>query len=361
MQVKSKTYAINNSTVKVVFGDILTSGMDVIVSCDDCSMSMNGGLSRHILMGAGDTLLADTRKLAPARIGDAKMSTAGNLPYKYIFHAITIGQPEQPENGEEDIQAYIIGQSIMRCFQLLRANNLSSIAFPCVGAGTAGIPYDKVAKCMAKTISRYLMSTARPLEVEVYLLDKYSDMTDFDFLPFFEWFASYSHLAKKELEADISATSADENDYANVKIMEANVDSPADIFISYSRKDSSVAKAICAVLNEANVSYWINVDGIYSGENYKDSIVKAIKSSKIVLFLSSENSNKSSHVAKEIGIADKYNKVIIPVRLDMSAYNPKMDYDLSGIDAIDFTNTDDKSSRKLHAAIIAQIRMNNEK
>ena len=133
----------------------------------------------------------------------------------------------------------------------------------------------------------------------------------------------------------------------------------SDIFISYSRKDSAAAAAICAILNEANLSYWIDVNGIYSGENYKDSIVKAIKGSKIVLFLSSENSNKSAHVAKEIGIADKYNKVIIPIRLDTSAYNPKMDYDLSSIDAIDFTSTDDKNTRKLHAAIIAQIRMNN--
>jgi len=45
-------------------------------------------------------------------------------------------------------------------------------------------------------------------------------------------------------------------------------------------------------------------------------IVDAIEKSDLVLFISSVNSNASHNVAKEISIADKFKKTILPVRID---------------------------------------------
>lgn len=78
-----------------------------------------------------------------------------------------------------------------------------------------------------------------------------------------------------------------------------------------------------------------------------------------VCYNSSENSNRSSNVAKEVSIADKYGKVIIPVRLDNSPMNPKMDYDLAGIDFVDLFSFDEHNTTKLKNAILGQLAMNN--
>lgn len=107
------------------------------------------------------------------------------------------------------------------------------------------------------------------------------------------------------------------------------------------------------------IPYWIDRDGIFSGCNFKELIVKAISSTDIVLFLSSENSNQSINVAKEISIADQYNKLIIPVRLDSSAMHPKIAYDLAGIDFLDLFTFDEKNINKLRNAILGQLAMNN--
>ena len=58
-----------------------------------------------------------------------------------------------------------------------------------------------------------------------------------------------------------------------------------DVFVSYSRKDSSIADYLCQALDSINVSYWIDRNGVFSGDNYKEKIVDAILSCKLFLFL----------------------------------------------------------------------------
>ena len=86
------------------------------------------------------------------------------------------------------------------------------------------------------------------------------------------------------------------------------------------------------------MNYWIDVDGTYSGENYKGVIYDAIMASKLVVFISSKHSNASANVAKEISLADKGGKVIIPVRIDNAPYSPNISYDLCSVDAVELFN-----------------------
>lgn len=48
--------------VKILFGNILMSKTEIIVSSDDCYLSMGGGLSKCILNAAGESLLQDAKK-----------------------------------------------------------------------------------------------------------------------------------------------------------------------------------------------------------------------------------------------------------------------------------------------------------
>lgn len=235
--------------------------------------------------------------------------------------------------------------------------NLRSIAFPAIGAGAAKIPYEKVALLMSEAISDFLISTNKRYEVEIYLYDRFQKMEPLDFLPFFEYFACASKLSQNstsELESPPPIY-----DYSNVKINDNANEQEMNhqIFISYSRKDSEVIKPICAVLNELNMRYWIDIEGVYSGKNFKDVICNAIKKTKLVIFISSINSNASENVAKEIGLADEYGKTIIPVRIDKSPYSPRIDYDLSCIDSIDFSDGDDYVLDKLRKTIQARLIM----
>lgn len=110
-----------------------------------------------------------------------------------------------------------------------------------------------------------------------------------------------------------------------------------DIFISYSRHDTNVVNEIVAMLEQEGYSVWIDRDGIESGEDFKRVILKAIKESEVILFFSSEHSNVSDWTAKEIGVAVKYRKHTIPIKLDDSNFNEAVEFDLIYLDYIDYS------------------------
>lgn len=360
-----KKYTFNNSTVTIILGNILDSEKEVIVSSDDCHVTMGGGISWSILNAGGKNIMDDAKKQIPAKLGNVVVTTAGALKQKYVFHAITIDKDyaRKPYNETQrlEIQQFIVSHSVKQCLRLLSNLNLTSIAFPSIGAGAARIPYELVAASMATAISEMLLATYRHFEVEVYLYDKYHKMEPLDFLPFFERFASAEACGM--LSSKISSKNfleGEDNeklDFSDVDIPAVSVDNKGNhkIFISYSRKDSDQIKGICSLLNEMKIPYWIDVDGTYSGENYKEVIVKAIQETQLVLFVSTENSNASLNVAKEIGLADKYNKVVIPVKLDASPFAEKIDYDLSCIDAIEMYEYTHEGLEKLRKTIQGKL------
>ena len=162
----SRTYQVGASTLSLVFGDITSSDADVLVSSDDSYLTMGGGVSAAIRRAAGESLLLEVAKKVPATLGEVVVTGAGSLKAKHIFHAITIGSGN-PSAGD------IVNGATRHAIALLRALGLSSIAFPAIGAGVAGIPYEEVAINMAATLVDELSQLSAPLSVTIYLFDRY--------------------------------------------------------------------------------------------------------------------------------------------------------------------------------------------
>lgn len=355
----NRTYIINNSQLTIKFGNILDTDAEIIVSSDDYRLSMGGGISRTIRIAAGDEIKTDAQKKIPANLGDIVVTTAGLLPQKFIFHAITIDSTtlrKVEDSQKDDIQQYIIHHAVKKVFRIMAAMNINSVAFPAIGAGVARIPYEKVAKCMGEAFAEALSETNKSYQVELYLYDRYGKMELWDYMPFFEAFAkaeTYGHSHANVIREDIDCN-YDDVIIKKVGDLDGEV---ARIFISYSRKDYKEIYAICDLLNKMKIPYWIDVDGSYSGENFKAVIVDAIEKSDIVLFISSVNSNASNNVAKEISIADKFKKTILPVRIDEAPYSSVIEYDLIGVDYIDYSDSSNESIEKLRKSILARLLM----
>lgn len=114
-----------------------------------------------------------------------------------------------------------------------------------------------------------------------------------------------------------------------------------DLFISYSRKDIAIAREIKKkVETKTSVSCWMDMEGIESGSQFQDVIIKAINDAKIVLLLLSENLMQSPWVRKEINYAHEKHKKIIPINIDGSQPDDWFLFILSGNDVIDFRNKD---------------------
>ena len=148
------------------------------------------------------------------------------------------------------------------------------------------------------------------------------------------------------------------DDASGTQSTELAPDMDKDIFISYSRKDAEIVKGIYEWLEKAGYKCWLDADGMYSGVSYKKVIVDAIKRSKVLLFMSSENSNKSRNVVSEVSIAVEYGKKIIPVRLDMSSYSESIEYDIINYDYVIYDKSRiEESNREMLKKIVSTLEM----
>ncbi len=66
---------------------------------------------------------------------------------------------------------------------------------------------------------------------------------------------------------------------------------PKDVFVSHSSKDAQIATTICKALEERGIDCWIAPRDIGAGQNFQESIVRAIRGAKIMVLVFSGNTN----------------------------------------------------------------------
>src|SRR4051794_2096535 len=87
----------------------------------------------------------------------------------------------------------------------------------------------------------------------------------------------------------------------------------ADVFISYSRKDSRFVGALADGLRSSGKDVWIDIEGIRDAEVFPDALRRAIGSSDGFVFVISPASVTSPHCIREVDDAVITGKRIVPV------------------------------------------------
>lgn len=353
-----RIYKLKNSTLTLVFGNIINSETEVLVSSDDTLITMSGGVSASILKEGGQTIYEDAQKHHDGEVGGVVVTTAGKLSQKYIFHCLTIDKEYLQETcsglhvePEERVE-YIVRTATRNCFHLLSLLNITSIAFPLIGSGSAHMPYQNVLEFMVDEISDSLYKTNKSLNIELYLYEgNGAYYPDEDKLFIYELFASKTGVANYKHEKDNEPTTLN---LSKIQLTEEELaeykDSEHDVFISYKREDSEKAFELVDLLKSWGIKPWIDKNGIYSSSDFKEVIEQAIESTRAVLFLSSELSNKSEYVKKEIRYAINCKKPVLPIMLDNTPFADGLRFDLSDIDQIDYTHTEE-AQKKLRISL----------
>ncbi|MFZ0255120.1 MAG: toll/interleukin-1 receptor domain-containing protein [Gammaproteobacteria bacterium] len=124
-----------------------------------------------------------------------------------------------------------------------------------------------------------------------------------------------------------------------------------DVFISFSSKDRAIADRILLNLEQVGIRCWISVRDIKPGEDYQDSIISAMESSKIVLLVFSSNANESSEVKKELANASAQGLPIIPLRTENVLAKGGMKYQLISRQHLDLFPNWDEGIRRVAKAI----------
>ncbi|MCL1824239.1 MAG: trypsin-like peptidase domain-containing protein [Oscillospiraceae bacterium] len=130
-----------------------------------------------------------------------------------------------------------------------------------------------------------------------------------------------------------------------------------DVFISHSSKDKNAADAICHALENNGIKCWIAPRDVSPGAEYAGELTGGIKNCKIFLLVFSRESNTSRPVSKEIETAFRYEKTVLPYRIEDVEMRESLEYYLANLHWLD-AFPDDKGFEPLIKAVKNTLGLN---
>jgi len=142
----------------VVRGDLLREPVDAIVNAANGHLAHAGGVAGIIARAAGPALLRESERLVrergPFPAGSAVVTSAGNLPFKGVIHAVG------PRYGEGDEEAKLL-LALNNSFQSAQERGWQSVSFPAVSSGIFAVPLDICARAYLAAARRATLSNVR--------------------------------------------------------------------------------------------------------------------------------------------------------------------------------------------------------
>ena len=139
---------VKNTIIKLEREDITEMSVDAIVNAANKKLQHGGGVARAIVSKGGYIIQEESNKIGEIGVGEAAITTAGNLKAKYVIHAVG---PRMGEGDEDDK----LKNATLNSLMLADEYNFRSIAFPAISTGVFGYPKDKCAKIMINTAINY--------------------------------------------------------------------------------------------------------------------------------------------------------------------------------------------------------------
>jgi len=156
------------SNIFIIEGDLTKAKVDAIVNAANPKMLGGGGVDGAIHRAAGPGLREECFKVEAVNgircpVGEARITSAGNLPSKYVIH--TVGPVyKQVANPRE-----LLKSAYLSSLRMAVKNHCKTIAFPAISCGVYGYPHQEAAEVALAACSR---DEFNALQIYFYLVGK---------------------------------------------------------------------------------------------------------------------------------------------------------------------------------------------
>ncbi|QEL65199.1 hypothetical protein OTERR_17230 [Oryzomicrobium terrae] len=168
MPASSPLATFLDGRVSIHVGDLTRHAVDALVNAANASLLGGGGVDGAIHRAGGPAILDACRAIRASRwpeglpTGEAVLTTAGDLPARYVIH--TVGPVYGQHGGRE---AELLANCYRNSLQLAADNALTSLAFPAISTGVYGYPPSEAAQVVSTTLTAVLATLPGMAEVRL--------------------------------------------------------------------------------------------------------------------------------------------------------------------------------------------------
>lgn len=157
-------YNYKNTKINIIQGYITEIDMDAIVNAANNTLLGGGGVDGAIHRKGGRIILEQCKKIGGCPTGEARITTGGNLPSRYVIH--TVG----PIYEGRDRDREMLYNAYYNSLKLAGEYELKTVAFPSISTGAYGYPIVEAVEVATEAVFDYL--------------DEYDDIEEITFVLF---------------------------------------------------------------------------------------------------------------------------------------------------------------------------------
>lgn len=111
------------------------------------------------------------------------------------------------------------------------------------------------------------------------------------------------------------------------------------VFVSYARANQGEVMPVIDGATKAGRKFWVDQQGLEAGDGWAGEIVRAIRGAGGVVVMCSKAAFESDHVKREIYLADRYRKKLVPVFIEQAEPPEDFEYFFAGVQTLKLFET----------------------
>ncbi|HWY75462.1 MAG TPA: macro domain-containing protein [Verrucomicrobiae bacterium] len=151
---------IGKTILRLVTGDIAEQDTEAVVTAAHWRLNKGNGTDGTIHTKGGPRIYEECRRIGGCPIGDAVITTGGNLKARHVIHAVG-----PVWRGGDEHEPELLASAYRRSLQVAAENGLRSISIPSISTGAFVYPIRLAAPIALKTIIQFLEAERHNLDV----------------------------------------------------------------------------------------------------------------------------------------------------------------------------------------------------
>jgi O-acetyl-ADP-ribose deacetylase len=165
---------IGVTTLRLVTGDIADQDTDAVVTAAHWRLNKGTGTDGTIHTKGGPRIYEECRRIGGCPVGDAVITTGGDLKARHVIHAVG-----PVWRGGDEHESELLASAYRRSLEVAVEHGLHSISFPSISTGAFCYPTPLAAPIALGTIVEFLRGGRHELKEVRMVLYSREDATAF--------------------------------------------------------------------------------------------------------------------------------------------------------------------------------------